>query len=79
METGDLVLEQVYEYILSGVKDCVWVENTHPFFTPPAHHRWTAISMGAVRDHPAIGTPSIAIDPISPESKKAGRTPDLRL
>jgi len=36
------------------------------FLCPTTPHRWTAIGMGADRDHPAIGTLSIAIDPLTP-------------
>lgn len=55
----------VYVYILSMRRGCVSVENTHStkIFLPA--RRWTAIGVGAYRDHIAIDTLSTARDPTS--------------
>lgn len=55
----------VYVYILSMVERCLSGENTHStkIFLPA--RRWTAIGVGALRDHPAIDPLSTAIDPRS--------------
>jgi hypothetical protein len=46
---------RVYAYILSMVKSCCCVENTHGVFYKHAPRRWTAIAMGEVRTRPISG------------------------
>ena len=55
----------VYVYILSMVKRCVSAVNIHStkIFLPA--RRWTAIGVGAYRNHTAIDPLSTAIDPRS--------------
>ncbi len=67
-KNGVAFWSQVYVYILSMGRGCVCVENIHSFFTLTAPHRWTAISVGAVRDHSARGALSNAIGPTAPAS-----------
>lgn len=55
----------VYVYILSMRRDCVSVENTHSTKIFLRARRWTAIGVGAYRDHTAIDPLSTAIDPRS--------------
>jgi hypothetical protein len=50
-----------YAYILSGRKDRICVENIHSFAFFCARRRWTAIGVGALRAHTAIGSLSPAI------------------
>jgi hypothetical protein len=54
-----------YAYILSGRRDRMSVECTCLFFISTTPRRWTAIGMGALRDHPAIGPLATASDPRS--------------
>ena len=53
-----------YAYILSGRRDYVSVMNTSGFLYDTAPRRWTAIGVGAIRAHPAIGSLSTASVPI---------------
>lgn len=55
----------VYVYILSMRRDCVSVESTHSTKIFLRARRWTAIGVGAYRDHPAIDPLSTARDPTS--------------
>ena len=45
----------VYAYILSMCRGCVCVMSTIDCCAPPTPHRWTAITVGAIRAHPARG------------------------
>jgi hypothetical protein len=54
-----------YAYILSGRRDRICVENTTGALFFCARRRWTAIGMGAIRAHPAIGSLSTAGVPIA--------------
>jgi len=83
-EIGFAFWRQGYAYILSMGKGVVRIGNTSSFFVPTTAHRWTAISVGAVRNQIAIGTLSNAIGPIpsgssnpSPTSRRSGKV-DLR-
>ena len=49
----------VYAYILSMVRDRLRAENTSHFSGTYTGRRWTAIGMGADRDHTAIGALAI--------------------
>ena len=51
----------VYAYILSMCKGCVCVMNTIDCCAPHTPHRWTAITVGALRAHTARGPLSTMI------------------
>ena len=57
----------VYAYILSMVRSCVCVENTHGVFYKHAHRRLTAITVGEERTRTISGplsmTPFLQIAP----------------
>ena len=55
----------VYVYILSMVKRCLSGKNTHSTKIFLRARRWTAIGVGAYRDHTAIDPLSTARDPTS--------------
>ena len=48
-------------------RDRVFVENTYSYAFFCAAHRWTAIGVGAVRHHTAIGALATDIGPIAPD------------